>query len=74
MANQVEKSVATTSQIDRLVQFLKEVRNEVTRVTWPTGNEVKGATVVVIVVCIIVAFVIWTVDKTINLGRDLIFK
>ena len=74
MANQVEKSVATTSQIDRLVQFLKEVRNEVTRVTWPTGNEVKGATVVVIVVCIIVAFVIWTVDKTINLGMDLIFK
>ena len=74
MANQVEKSVATTSQIDRLVQFLKEVRNEVARVTWPTGNEVKGATVVVIVVCIIVAFVIWTVDKTINLGMDLIFK
>jgi len=74
MANQVEKSVATTSQMDRLVQFLKEVRNEVARVTWPTGNEVKGATVVVIVVCIIVAFVIWTVDKTINLGMNLIFK
>ncbi|OGF97039.1 MAG: preprotein translocase subunit SecE [Candidatus Glassbacteria bacterium RIFCSPLOWO2_12_FULL_58_11] len=60
--------------MDRLVQFLKEVRNEVARVTWPTGNEVKGATVVVIVVCIIVAFVIWTVDKTINLGMNLIFK
>ena len=33
----------------------------------------KGATVVVIVVCIFVAFVIWTVDKIISFGVDALF-
>ena len=73
MANQGEKSVAKVSQIDRLVQFLREVRSEVAKVTWPSSTEVKGATAVVIVVCIFVAFVIWTVDKIINLGVDAMF-
>jgi len=73
MGNQAEKTVARSVQIDRLVQFLKEVRSEVARVTWPSGDEVKGATAVVIVVCIFVAIVIWIVDKIINFGLDLIF-
>ena len=73
MANQAEKSVTKVSQIDRAVQFLKEVRGEVSKVTWPGSTEVKGATAVVIVVCIFVAVVIWTVDKIINLGVDAIF-
>ncbi|RKY22972.1 MAG: preprotein translocase subunit SecE [Planctomycetota bacterium] len=73
MGNQAEKTVARSVQIDRLVQFLKEVRNEMARVTWPSGDEVKGATAVVIVVCIFVAIVIWIVDKIINFGLDLIF-
>ena len=73
MANQVEKTATNVSQIDRLVQFLKEVRGEVAKVTWPGSAEVKGATAVVIVVCIFVAFVIWTVDKIISLWVDAIF-
>ncbi|MFH1068548.1 MAG: preprotein translocase subunit SecE [Candidatus Glassbacteria bacterium] len=73
MANQVEKTVATESQYERAVHFLKEVRNEVAKVTWPSGNEVKGATAVVLVVCIIVAFALWTVDKIINFGMNAIF-
>lgn len=73
MANQAEKSVSKVSQIDRLVQFLKEVRAEVDKVTWPGSTEVKGATAVVIVVCIFVAFVIWLVDKIISFGIDIVF-
>ncbi len=73
MANQVEKTVETQSHLERAVQFLKEVRAEVTKVTWPGSTEVKGATAVVIVVCIIVAFVIWGIDKAISLGMDAIF-
>jgi|GEM_PF-2001295 preprotein translocase subunit SecE len=73
MANQADKTVIQTLQVDRLVQFLKEVRGEVAKVTWPGGDEVKGATWVVIVVCIFVAFVIWIIDKIINFGVDIIF-
>jgi preprotein translocase subunit SecE len=73
MAQHAEKTVEKVSQIDRLVHFLKEVRNEFNKVTWPGGTEVKGATVVVIVVCIFVAFVIWIIDKIISFGVDSIF-
>ena len=73
MANQADKTVTQMLQIHRLVQFLKEVRGEVAKVTWPGGDEVKGATWVVIIVCIFVAVVIWIIDKIINFGVDLIF-
>jgi preprotein translocase subunit SecE len=73
MANQAEKTITKSSQFDRLVLFLKEVRGEVAKVTWPNSNEVKSATVVVIVVCIIVAIVIWSVDKLIQMGMKFIF-
>lgn len=73
MAQHAEKTVTKVSQIERLVQFLKEVRNEFAKVTWPSSTEVKGATAVVIVVCIFVSLVIWAIDKIINLGVDAIF-
>ena len=73
MANQVEKTLPRPSHLEKAVQFLKEVRGEVAKVTWPSGDEVKGATVVVIIVCAIVAFVIWGIDKIISFGMDSIF-
>jgi len=73
MANQADKTVTQMLQIHRLVQFLKEVRGEIAKVTWPGGTEVKGATWVVIVVCIFVAVVIWIIDKIVSFGIDIIF-
>ena len=73
MAIQGEKTLTSKLQIDRLVVFLKEVRGELSKVTWPGPTEVKGATIVVIIVCIFVAVVIWIIDKIINLGLSLIF-
>jgi len=73
MANQVEKARIEFAKIDKLVTFLKDVRNEVTRVTWPGREEVKGATLVVIIVCIFVALVIWVIDSIIKTGVEAIF-
>ena len=73
MANQADKTWMQKFQLDRLVQFLKEVRNEIGKVTWPGGDEVKGATWVVIVVCIFVAFVIWIIDKIISFCVGIVF-
>ena len=73
MANQVEKSRIEFAKIDKLVTFLKEVRNEVVRVTWPGREEIKSATLVVIVVCIFVALVLWLIDSIIKTGVEAIF-
>jgi len=73
MANQVEKARIEFAKIDKLVTFLKEVRNEVVRVTWPGREEIKSATLVVIIVCIFVALVIWLIDSIIKTGVEAIF-
>lgn len=48
---------------ERLKRFLKEVRLELTKVTWPTANELRGSTAVVIVTVLILTLFIYLVDK-----------
>lgn len=48
--------------IDRFRTFLREVRSEFKKVTWPKRKEVYGTTVVVIVTCFIFGFYLWAVD------------
>jgi len=44
------------------VAFLKDVRVEMTKVTWPTWQELKGQTIVVIVAVLMIATFIGIVD------------
>ncbi|MFQ5743201.1 MAG: preprotein translocase subunit SecE [Acidobacteriota bacterium] len=48
--------------IKRFKTFLREVRTEFHKVTWPKQKEVYGTTVVVIVTCFIFGFFLWAVD------------
>ncbi len=73
MANHAEKARLEFAKIDKLIMFLKDVRGEVVKVTWPGREEVKSATLVVIIVCIFVAMVIWLIDSVIKLGVESIF-
>ena len=53
--------------INRFREFLREVRAEFNKVTWPKRNEVYGTTIVVIVTCFVFGFFLWAVD--IVMGR-----
>jgi preprotein translocase subunit SecE len=46
----------------RLVPFLKDVRAEVKKVTWPSRNEVYSTTVVVILATIFFGFYLYVMD------------
>ena len=46
----------------RLWNYLKEVRSELKKVTWPSRNEVYGTTVVVIVAVLFFGFYLFFVD------------
>ncbi len=46
----------------RIGRFLKEVRLEMKRVTWPNRREVSGATWVVVVTVVVIALFIGVVD------------
>ena len=46
----------------RLRNFLKEVRAEVKKVTWPSRNEVYSTTIVVILATIFFGFYLYVLD------------
>jgi len=52
--------------LERLGTFLKEVRSELAKITWPTRPELREATVVVIVTVIIITIFIGAVDQIFN--------
>jgi preprotein translocase subunit SecE len=47
---------------DKAVQFLREVKIELKKVTWPTRKQTMGSTVVVIVLVVIIAIFLGLVD------------
>lgn len=46
----------------RLFSFLKEVRGELKKVTWPSKNEVYNTTIVVIIATIFFGFYLFFMD------------
>ncbi|WP_456456578.1 preprotein translocase subunit SecE [Thermovibrio sp.] len=53
-------------------QFLKEVREELSRVSWPSKEEVIEATVGVIVFCAFIAVYFWILDFVFSRALELI--
>jgi preprotein translocase subunit SecE len=47
-------------------RFLAEVRNEMSRVTWPTRREVYATTLVVILTSIFFGLYLWGIDLILN--------
>lgn len=60
------------TQLKRSAEFVQESWDELQRVTWPDWPQLKNATLVVIVFCILVALVIWIMDITSRFVIDLI--
>jgi preprotein translocase subunit SecE len=48
--------------INKAVQFLRDVRFELGKVTWPSRRELLGSTVIVIIASVIVSIFIGVVD------------
>ncbi len=50
-------------RVGRLVQFLRDVRAEMKRVSWPTANEVKNTTIITLIAVIFFAVYLFLVDR-----------
>lgn len=48
-----------------IVDYLKAVKNEAKRITWPTKKELQTATIVVIITLIVVTTYMYVVDTVI---------
>ena len=49
--------------VARAVDFLREVRGEVRKVTWPTWDELKKATTVIVIFVLLIGIVIGFMDS-----------
>ncbi|MBN1292403.1 MAG: preprotein translocase subunit SecE [Candidatus Latescibacteria bacterium] len=57
--------------IDDSKKFIREVRAEMSKVTWPSWLELKGSTILVIIVSVFFAVYIGAVDVLLSLIRNL---
>ena len=48
---------------ERMVQFFRDVRAEMKRVSWPTANEVRNTTIITLVAVIFFAIYLFLVDR-----------
>ena len=62
------------SLVARTAEFLKEVRVEATKVSWPSRKELRDSTVVVIIMTLIMAAILFVLDQILNLGLRQLFR
>ena len=63
-ASQFTPDVKSTSGVGG---FLREVKTEMKKVTWPTKRELIGYTITVIVSSLFAAFLIWAIDAILSI-------
>lgn len=56
--------------IEGIKKFVEDVRKEMNKVSWPTREQLRESTIVVIVACLVVAVCVYIVDT----GMTLLMK
>jgi preprotein translocase subunit SecE len=51
---------------DKIIGFFQDVYKEMSKVTWPKQNELRDSTIVVLVVCLVIAVFIYLVDTAVS--------
>ena len=62
------------SSMDQFREFLKDVRTEASKVSWPTRDELRDSTAVVIVTVLLVAAFLFLVDRVLQSTLGLLFR
>ena len=60
--------------MEQIREFAKDVRAESSKVSWPTRNELRDSTIVVIVTVIIVMVFVGAVDRFLGWAVGLMFR
>ncbi|MFU0824320.1 preprotein translocase subunit SecE [Clostridium sp.] len=69
-----ENKKAEKKSNEGIVKFVKEVKAETKRITWPPKDEIKKSTIIVLFFCAVSAIIIGLMDYGFNGLYKLIFK
>jgi len=70
----VEKNGARTGVLASVKEYVKDVRVEMTKVSWPPRAELRESTIVVIVMVVIVSIFIGIVDRALSLAFESLIR
>jgi preprotein translocase subunit SecE len=62
------------SVVDRAKAFVKDVRVESTKISWPTRVELRDSTTVVIFTVLLISAFLFVVDRFLQSGLALLFR
>ena len=62
------------SLVAKSAEFLREVRVEASKVSWPSRKELRDSTGVVIVMTAIMSLIVFVLDQILNLGLRQLFR
>jgi len=62
------------SLVARAKDFVKDVRVESTKISWPTRIELRDSTAVVIITVMLVSVFLFVVDRALQSGLGLLFR
>ena len=51
---------------EKIIAFFTDVVKEMNKVTWPKKDDLRDSTMVVLVVCLLVAMFVWGVDTNVS--------
>lgn len=51
---------------EKIIAFFQDVVKEMKKVTWPTKENLKESTIVVLVVCMIIAAFVYVIDQSLS--------
>ncbi|MCZ6775708.1 MAG: preprotein translocase subunit SecE [Ignavibacteria bacterium] len=51
---------------EKIIAFFTDVVKEMNKVTWPKKNDLRDSTVIVLVVCVIIAAFVYVVDTAVS--------
>ena len=60
--------------LKRLIEFLKDTRAELAKVSWPTRMELRESTIVVIVTVFIITIFVGVIDQGFNFLMKMILR
>jgi preprotein translocase subunit SecE len=62
------------SLVERAKLFVKDVRVESTKISWPTRVELRDSTTVVIFTVLLVSAFLFVIDRVLQTGLGLLFR
>ncbi|HOM02295.1 MAG TPA: preprotein translocase subunit SecE [Acetivibrio sp.] len=72
MAEEVKVSKVEKTK-GKFVRYVKDIKNELKRVIWPTRSQLINNTITVLIMCLIVGVIIWLFDLGFGAIYNLIY-